>query len=197
MSNSRQLYGSSNDNDPSDDASPNPLYKATSHSEHSSLNRHGGKKTLAELSGSSAAAVATDRDTRREDRQQYSQKYQSHTLPLSRTSNQTNATLVRPDSQTWDRHAMGRTAIGSPGRTATPAVGGSSGGHLEETAPSKSPSFEDKKSEPSTKQMQARSIRLSLGASSDLPKEPRKLPMVNCHEKIVCVLNSLFSSMIY
>lgn len=186
MSNSRHLHGSGNDDEIFIDASPNPLYKATSQSEHSSLNRHGGKKTLAELSGSSTAA-ATDRDARRADRQQHFQQYQSHTLPLSRTSVETSMTLARPDSQTWDRHAMGRTAIGSPGRTATPAVG-SSGGHLEETAPSKSPSFEEKKSEPS-KQMQARSIRLSLGASSDLPREPRKIPMVNCHEKIVLCLD--------
>lgn len=195
MSNNRQMHGSNKetDDDQLDDDSPNPLYKATSQSEHSSLNRHGGKKkTLAELSGSSQpsapAAPATDRDKHRTEKQRGVQQYQSHTLPLSRTYNETPMTLDRPDSQTWDRHAMGRTVIGSPGRTTTPSIMTGSG-HHEDTVPSKSPSSEDKKSEPVTKPMQARSIRLSLGASSDLAKEARKIPTINCHEKIVLCLD--------
>lgn len=184
--------------DQKNDGSPNPLYLATSQSEHSTLSRH-GKPTLAEISASRGNAGNYDehrphqeRDKRHDHRTHHHQQ-QSHTSPRYNTLGPENTvTLDRPDSQTWDRHAAGRTPIGSPGRvvaspsTSTATVTALTGTHEE--SPSKSSSSSEEKTQPAAKAMQARTIRLSLGASTDLPKEVRMIPAVNCPEKIVSLI---------
>ena len=184
--------------DQRNEGSPNPLYLATSQSEHSTLSRH-SKPTLAEISASRGNTGNYDeprlhqqeRDKRHDHRTRHQQQPQSYTTSSrhSTLGPENSMTLERPDSQTWDRHAAGRTPIGSPGRTAVVPPTSTIVAGMREQSPSKSLNLpEEKPPPPAAKAMQARTIRLSLGASTDLPKEPRMVAAVNCPEKIVSLI---------
>lgn len=194
MNRHSQPPGDSFQGDQRNDGSPNPLYLATSQSEHSSLSRH-SKPTLAEISASRGVGNTGNQDEHRPHQERDKRHdHRTHHQQQPQTSSRYNTlgpectvTLDRPDTQTWDRHAAGRTPIGSPGRVIAPPPATVTG--VLEEPPSKSANLSEEKPPPAAKAMQARTIRLSLGASTDLPREPRMIPAVNCPEKIVLCLD--------
>lgn len=181
-----------------DASSINPLYLATT--DRLSLTR----PPLTEISSSSHVSQSSSRSTNDENLQQSDRekKHERRRLTTRQPGNGSHqpmdsceTTLERPDTQTWDRHATAGNwtqGAGSPNRSSPSLpLTATSGTHVsmrDEESPSKS-NVPPEAQQTITKPMQARSIRLSLGASAEITIENRLIPHINCQEKIILCLD--------